>query len=81
MNITYTPADATGHTATPVTGTYTVEDGGAPARLLYPEDYPVLAECKICHGTIRLDFMMQMEWRHVPVAQAAPAPPAGDMAS
>lgn len=80
MNIAYTPADTAGHLATPVSRTYTVEDGGAPPRLLYPQDYPVLAECTICHAKIRLDFMSQMEWRHVPVVPAAPAPPPVDTA-
>ena len=69
----YTPADTTGHMATPVPGSYTMERGGAPARLLYAEDYPVIAVCKICGGRIKLDHKLQMEWRHVPAPAAGSA--------
>jgi hypothetical protein len=62
----YTLADTTGHVATPVSGSYTMERGGAPARLLYAEDYPVIAVCK-------LDHKLQMEWRHVPAPAAGSA--------
>lgn len=64
--VRYTPADTTGHLATPVPGSYTAEDDGGPASLLRAEDYPVIAVCKICEGRIRLDHKMQMDWRHAP---------------
>jgi hypothetical protein len=76
----FTPAESSGHIATPQTGTYARENGGGPASLLLGADYPVIAACKICGGRIRLDHKMQMEWRHAPAAVAAPAPPAGDAA-
>jgi len=76
--ISYILADATGHIATPEPASYTMENGGAPARLLYAEDYPVIAVCKVCGGTIKLDHKTQMEWRHVPIKAARPAPPGDD---
>jgi hypothetical protein len=63
------------HTATPKGGTYAREADGKPARLANRGDYPVTAECAICHGLIRLGFFMQWEWQHAPVKVPAPAPP------
>lgn len=40
----------------------------------------ITAECKICHGQIRLDQLMRMEWRHVLAEMVTPASPAGDTA-
>jgi hypothetical protein len=71
--IRYTPADRTGHTAWPEGGTYVRENDGEHVGLLNGADYPIAAECKICHGLIRLDHLMQLEWRHVPVSAAEPA--------
>ena len=64
--IRYTPADTTGHVATPAAGSLTKENGGGPARLLYDEGYPVIAACKVCDGRIKLDYKLQMDWRHAP---------------
>jgi hypothetical protein len=52
--------------ATPAAGSFTKENGGGPARLLYDEDYPVIAACKVCDGRIKLDYKLQMDWRHAP---------------
>jgi hypothetical protein len=59
-------AGNTGHTATPVDGTYVREADGEPASLINDADYPVGAECKVCHGRIRLRILVQMEWEHAP---------------
>jgi hypothetical protein len=66
----FTPADSAGHIAWPQTGTYTRGKDGAPASPLIGEDYPVVAARKICAGRIKLDQLMQMEWRHAPAAVA-----------
>jgi hypothetical protein len=66
----FTPADSTGHIAWPQTGTCTREKDGAPASPLIGEDYPVVADCKICTGRIKLGHKMQLEWRHAPAAVA-----------
>ena len=82
MNATgpsFTPADSAGYVASPKSGTYTKENGD-PVSLLNKADYPITAECKICHGRIRLDHPMQMNWRHVPAEVVTPASPAGDTA-
>jgi hypothetical protein len=68
------------HWANPVKDSWLSERTQQPANLLGPEDYPVAAECQICHGRIRLNHKLQWEWRHAPVVTAAPAPPAGDTA-
>lgn len=60
----------TDHTAVPLGGSYVREKDGEPASLLCDADYPVAAECKICHGRIRLGRVMQMDWRHAPVEAA-----------
>lgn len=60
----------TEHTAVPLGGSYVTEEHGTPASLLRDADYPVVAECKICHGRIRLGQVMQMEWRHAAAAAA-----------
>jgi hypothetical protein len=62
----------TGHTANPLTGSYVTEKTGEPASPLRDSDYPVIAECKICHGRIRLGQRTQTDWQHAPL-QAAPA--------
>ncbi len=67
----YTPADRTGHVPMPRTGTYTRVNGGGRASLLAEADYPVTAECKICEGKIRLDHLLQMDWRHVPAGSTS----------
>ena len=80
MNATlsfFTQLDTAGHVALPKSGTSTKENG-EPASLLNKADYPVTAECKICGGRIRLDHLVQMEWRHVPAEVAASSSPAGD---
>jgi hypothetical protein len=69
--IRYTPADTTGHLATPVPGSYTVEEDGGPANLLADADYPVIAICNVCRGRIKLDHKLQMEWRHAPQPAAS----------
>lgn len=66
----FIPMDSTGHLATPLTGTYIRENGGATANPLRGEDYPVIAACKVCGGRIRLGQKMQMEWRHTPAVAA-----------
>jgi hypothetical protein len=48
-------------------------NGGAP-RLIYAEDYPVIAICKICQGRIKLDHNLQWDWRHAPVVASGNAP-------
>jgi hypothetical protein len=73
----FTPAEPSGHTATPRKGSYVTEEG-SPASPLAGTDYPVIAACKICGGQIRLEHMLQMEWRHAPARVTAPASPAGD---
>jgi hypothetical protein len=77
--ISFTSVDSAGHVASPKSGTYTRENGDR-ASLLNKADYPITAECKICGGRIRLDALMQMEWRHVPAEVVAPSSPAGDTA-
>jgi hypothetical protein len=47
------------------------EKGGGPASPLLDADYPVVAACKICGGRIKLDHIMQMDWRHAPAGGAA----------
>lgn len=65
--------DADGvHWAKPVQGSYRCERTGESAKLTDAGAYPVVAECKTCHGRIRLKWLVQMEWEHVP------APAAGD---
>jgi hypothetical protein len=67
------PAYLTGkndHTPVPVGGTYKRETDGKPASLTDGADYPVTAECKICHGRIRLGHLMQWEWQHAPAPVA-----------
>jgi hypothetical protein len=59
------------HRAFPVGGTYRSERTGALAVLTDEHCYPVTAECKVCHGPIRLGQLLQMEWRHAPAAAAA----------
>ena len=54
----------TGHTATPKGGSYVREADGEPASLTNAADYPVIAECKVCRGRIRLRMLIQMEWEH-----------------
>ena len=61
----------TEHTAIPLAGSYVTEKGGEPASLLRDSDYPVVAECKICSGRIRLGQVLQMDWRHVPAGGGA----------
>ena len=75
--ITNIPANSVGHTAWPKKSTYVREKDGEPVGLLNKADYPIVAECKICGGRIRLDHLMQMDWRHAP-APAAPAQTAED---
>lgn len=61
----------TEHTAVPLAGSYVTEKSGEPASLLRDSDYPVVAECKICRGRIRLGQVMQMDWRHVTAGSAS----------
>jgi hypothetical protein len=67
----FTPKDDAGHIATPSHGTWTRERDGQPADSRVESDYPITAECRICQGRIRLNRLMQMEWRHVPAEVAA----------
>jgi hypothetical protein len=60
----------TGHPTFPLKGSYVRESDSEPASLLEDSDYPVAAECKICRGRIRLDALMQWEWRHAPAVTA-----------
>jgi hypothetical protein len=75
--IRYTPAGSTGHQAIPLKGTWLKQDG-TPADLLRSEDYPITARCQACGNQIRLDYLLQWEWRHLPAAAAVPVLPAGD---
>lgn len=70
-SFTFLLPDSTGHAASPRTGTCVRADGSGPADPLNAADYPVVAACKVCGGTVRLEDLRQMEWRH------APAPAAG----
>lgn len=54
----------------PWRASYVTEEGGEPASLLRDSDYPVVAECKICHRRIRLGQVMHMDWRHAPLQTA-----------
>ncbi len=56
------------HRAFPAGGSYRSERTGQPAVLTDEGCYPVTAECKVCHGPIRLDRLLQMEWAHAPAA-------------
>jgi hypothetical protein len=60
----------TEHVPIPLADSYVTERGGQPANLLRDGDYPVVAECKICHGRIRLGQVMQWDWRHAPLVPA-----------
>ena len=59
------------HRPVPVGGTYRSERTGRPAVLTEATSYPVTAECQVCHGPIRLEQLLQMEWRHVPAGGGA----------
>ncbi len=61
--------------ANPLQGTWVTKEDKPVTPPLGNEDFPVTAECKGCGGKIRLDHPMQLDWRHVPVKAAAPAPP------
>ena len=78
---TMSSADDAGHIGWPKPGTYVREKDGEHVNLLNATDYPIVAVCKMCGGKIRLAHLMQMDWRHVPVAPATSAPPAGGTAS
>jgi hypothetical protein len=56
------------HQADPVKDSWYEEESQHPANLLAVASYPVIAVCKRCHGRIRLDEKVQMEWVHVPGA-------------
>lgn len=60
------------HQALPVRGTARCEKTGQPTNLVTASDYPVIAECHWCHGSIWLSRLQQMEWAHVATV------PAGD---
>lgn len=59
------------HQAVPLDGTYVSERTGQPATLTDEGCYPVVAECKVCHGPVRLRVLMQMDWQHAPAGQEA----------
>ncbi len=61
----------TEHTAIPLDGSYLREADGKPASLTNGADYPVTAECRVCHGRIRLGHLMQWEWLHAPAVTVA----------
>jgi hypothetical protein len=60
-------AGNTGHAAIPLGGSYVTKKGDLSASLMRDSDYPIVAECKVCHGRIRLGQVLQMEWQHAPV--------------
>lgn len=66
-------SDSADHIATPLADSYVKVNGGDPASLLHEGDYPVAAECQVCHERIMLQTTTQMEWRHDPARQAVPA--------
>ena len=61
----------TGHSATPLAGSYVTEKTGEPATLVRYSDYPVIAACRVCHGRIRLGQLTQADWQHAPLHAAA----------
>jgi hypothetical protein len=63
------PGHPGGHQALPVRGSYRSERTGQPAVLTDDGAYPVTAECKTCHGRIRLDHLIQTDWRHAPAGE------------
>jgi hypothetical protein len=64
------------HNPVPEGGTYKRERDGQVARLANESDYPVVAECKICRGRIRLGSYLQWDWYHAPLEVTAK--PAGE---
>jgi hypothetical protein len=58
-----------GHMATPVQDSCYSERTSLRANLRSEACYPIIAVCKTCHGRIRLAFLQQMEWAHVPAEQ------------
>ena len=62
--------DSRGHIARPMADTYIMEEDAKPASLLCDADFPVVAECTVCHGRMRPDAVLQMEWYHERVAPA-----------
>jgi hypothetical protein len=68
--------ESIGHIATPHDGASSwVRTDGSPADTGRADHYPIFARCKACHHPIWLAGRLQMEWWHVPVKAAAPAPP------
>jgi len=63
---TYVPDDPAGHTATPSHGTWARERSAAPPDPASDDSYPLTAACARCGQPIRLDYRLQMEWRHTP---------------
>jgi hypothetical protein len=70
VSATSLPHVASGHRAVPAGDSWREEKTGRPADLRSAESYPVTAECEACRGRIRLDVLLQMEWRHVPAREA-----------
>jgi hypothetical protein len=66
VTLSFIPAGTAGHAAEPAAGSCVRENGGGRANLLENADYPVIAHCRICHGRIKLDYLLQAEWRHEP---------------
>jgi len=64
------PGDPNDHHITPKAGTARQLDG-APADLLNPLHYPVLAVCAECGRAVRCERYFYAEWEHLPDVQAA----------
>jgi len=53
-----------GHRAEPEFQSWTQEGIGAPADLMNPQDYPLVAICIHCRDVIRTENMMR-DWEHI----------------
>ena len=62
------------HWPVPEGGTYKRERDGQVASLANESHYPVVADCKICRGRIRLAHYMQWDWKHEPLEPVADPP-------
>jgi hypothetical protein len=71
VSLSYAPAEAAGHLATPLNGSWAARGGARPVIPPRPGDYPLSAACKTCGGPITLRHALQLEWRHAPAAPAA----------
>ena len=54
-----------GHEAMPVRATFRGEKGDGRSGPLSPWDFPVVAMCGTCRGTVRKSDSVMSDWEHV----------------